>query len=442
MMASTVKFVSCTLASFGSLEQKDPGTLYFVTDERRIYKGATPFTGGIFKTVSQYPESGDVNTIYVNTTDGSVKFWDGAAYQVIVKPQPAELGVGSSAELATTKAVVDYVASKLEDVNSAADALAKRVTAAEGEITTINGKLGVIQGDGEGSIAKAKADAIAHTDEVQKTLQANIDKKADKATTLAGYGIGDAYTKTETDKQISTAVANAGHLKRAIVDSLPAVAEADANTIYMVKKTAGELGSAADNGYDEWMLVNGKFEKVGDSAVDLTDYATKAYAEQKANDALASAKSYADEKVNALDVTDTAVADQYVSAVSEKDGKITVTRATLPIRTVAEGSANGMIAVNGTDVKVHGLGSAAYTDSDAYATAAQGKKADSALQTADVATGKTNGTIAVRGTDVKVFGLGSAAYTNTDAYDAAGAAAGALNQAKTYTDQALTWTEL
>lgn len=47
--------------------------------------------------------------------------------------------------------------------------------------------------------------------------------------------------------------------------------------------------------------------------------------------------------------------------------------------------------------------------------------ADSAVQS--VAEGTTNGTIAVDGTDVAVHGLGTAAYTNATAYDAAGAAA-------------------
>ena len=48
--------------------------------------------------------------------------------------------------------------------------------------------------------------------------------------------------------------------------------------------------------------------------------------------------------------------------------------------TVAEGTTNGTIAVAGTDVAVHGLGSAAYTESTAYATSAQGAKADTAVQ--------------------------------------------------------------
>lgn len=50
--------------------------------------------------------------------------------------------------------------------------------------------------------------------------------------------------------------------------------------------------------------------------------------------------------------------------------------------------------------------------------------ADSAVQS--VAQGSTNGTIAVDGTDVAVKGLGSAAYTDSTAYDASGAAAAVL----------------
>ena len=47
---------------------------------------------------------------------------------------------------------------------------------------------------------------------------------------------------------------------------------------------------------------------------------------------------------------------------------------------ITTGGANGTISVKGTDVKVKGLGSAAYTEASAYATAAQGAKADTAYQ--------------------------------------------------------------
>ena len=56
------------------------------------------------------------------------------------------------------------------------------------------------------------------------------------------------------------------------------------------------------------------------------------------------------------------------------------------------------------------------------ATSAQGSKADSALQPSDVKEGTSNGTIAVDGTNVPVHGLGSAAYANSSAFDAAGSA--------------------
>lgn len=81
--------------------------------------------------------------------------------------------------------------------------------------------------------------------------------------------------------------------------------------------------------------------------------------------------------------------------------------------TFAEGKENGAFSVTpsggaATSVKVHGLGSAAYTESTAYATAAQGAKADSAVQ--EIATGSANGTIAVDGADIAVKGLGALAY--------------------------------
>ena len=51
-----------------------------------------------------------------------------------------------------------------------------------------------------------------------------------------------------------------------------------------------------------------------------------------------------------------------------------------------------------------------------------------------LATGTANGTVKFNGTDVAVQGLGSAAYTNSDAYDAAGSAKTAEDNAKAHAD--------
>lgn len=50
---------------------------------------------------------------------------------------------------------------------------------------------------------------IAEHQEVSDALSAAIGTKADKATTLAGYGIGDAYTKTQVDTKIADAISAA-----------------------------------------------------------------------------------------------------------------------------------------------------------------------------------------------------------------------------------------
>lgn len=56
---------------------------------------------------------------------------------------------------------------------------------------------------------KELADYIETHKEVSGALSAAIGKKADKATTLAGYGITDAYTSTQTDEKIAAAVKSA-----------------------------------------------------------------------------------------------------------------------------------------------------------------------------------------------------------------------------------------
>ena len=445
-----VKFVQGTAAQFALLESKDADTIYVITDEQRIYKGDVCLTGGIYTTVENFPEADQArNTLYVNTQTGEVRYFNGTAYQTVVPATGKTIsGTGDDNHLATTKAVVDYVATQIANLDVSAlegrvGTLETEMDAAEGRLDTVEGQISTINGEGEGSIKKALNDAKSYTDqEVAKKanlehtheiedvtgLQVALDGKAAKADTLAGYGITDAYTKGETDSKIAEAVAAAPHLKRTIVEDLPDTEGADENTIYMVGTGAG----SEDSAYEEYMLINGAFEKIGSSKVDLTNYAEKTYvdaakqeaistaagdATQKANTAEQNAKTYADGLIAGLDVEDTAQEGKYVSAVAEVDGKIQVTRADLPAAaTLVEGTANGTVKFNGTDVPVHGLKSAAYTDATDYATAAQGALADTALQKADIATGSANGTISVDGSDVKVKGLGSAAYTETTAY--------------------------
>lgn len=483
-----VNFHRLDAATYAGIDAKQPDTIYFVTDARRIYMGDKEY--GLQVVSGTRPGTGSLNTLYIDSTAHTISYWNGTSYNSLEIPFGTTIsGTGDDSHLATTKAVVDYVASKLTDLDVGAlegrvDTLETEMDTAQSDITTIKGQIVTINGEGEGSIKKAASDAqtaaiaaaktytdqqvatkanLEHTHEIDDVtgLQAALDGKADKSTTLAGYGIGDAYTKGQTDSAIASAVAAAPHLKRTIVEALPDAGSADQNTIYMVGTGAG----SEDSAYEEYMLINGAFERIGTSDVDLTNYATKTYVDQAETDAVNAAKSYTDTEVAeaietaatnasseadaaetaaktyadgliaALDKTDSAQAGQYVSAVSQENGVITVQRATLPTAPeITTGGTNGTIKVGEEEVAVAGLKSAAYTDASDYATAEQGAKADTAVQ--EVTEGTANGTILVDGTSVAVHGLGAAAYTETTAY--ATAAQG------TKADQvfaALTWQE-
>lgn len=91
-----------------------------------------------------------------------------------------------------------------------------------------------------------------------------------------------------TQAEVNAAIANAGHLKRTVVEGLPAVGEADEHTIYMVLADPDNENS---NTYEEYMVINGVWEKMGTSDVDLTPYA-------KSADIVAITTSEIDEVIN------------------------------------------------------------------------------------------------------------------------------------------------
>lgn len=89
-------------------------------------------------------------------------------------------------------------------------------------------------------------------------LMTSADKKK-----LDAFGAASTYATTAyVGQQISAA----GHITKTIVTSLPAVSDAKNNVIYMVKKASGTSG----NLYDEYMLIDGALEKVGDTETKIS----------------------------------------------------------------------------------------------------------------------------------------------------------------------------
>lgn len=105
---------------------------------------------------------------------------------------------------------------------------------------------------------KALEDAQKYADEAK---QAAIDAAAEDATEKANQALVDAKTF------VAQEIAAVDHLKREIVTALPE-ADIDANTIYMVKDE-----SASGDMYREYLLIDGALVQIGDTSVDLSDYA-------------------------------------------------------------------------------------------------------------------------------------------------------------------------
>ena len=75
---------------------------------------------------------------------------------------------------------------------------------------------------------------------------------------FALFGAASSYaTMTYVGKQISAA----RHISKSIVETLPAVKDAQDNVIYMIKKATPD----GSNLYDEYMLISGALEKIGDT---------------------------------------------------------------------------------------------------------------------------------------------------------------------------------
>lgn len=149
-----------------------------------------------------------------------------------------------------------------------------------------------------------------------------------------------AISPQGVDQKISAAVGEITSFEYKIVDSLPSTSEGKKGVVYLVAHS----GSTTNNVYDEYIFLPAegstaaRYEKIGTTDIDLTPYAKKTEiptkVSQLTNDSDFETKANVGSRItgaiNSLDKADTAVEGKYVSAVSETNGVITVTRASLP----------------------------------------------------------------------------------------------------------------
>ena len=149
--------------------------------------------------------------------------------------------------------------------------------------------VGVGERNDQRFLKNADKGALATLDEVSKAqlsaaLSSEITGKADSSTTLAGYGITDAYTKSEVDAKITGSYKPQGSITAAGIDSALLVA-ANYGYVYNVSEDftttadfvegAGKSHPAGTNIVVVQSESAYKFDVLA-GMVDLTPYATKA----------------------------------------------------------------------------------------------------------------------------------------------------------------------
>lgn len=328
-------------------------------------------------TADQYAQlaSKDVNTFYyVDGKDlylGTIKLSNAADLQAAITRIAAnETHIGDISTLKTTQKA--SLTAAINEVKAEVSALTG------GETGGISDMIAAVTGNLTDLTTDARTNLVAAINE----LDAALDAEKTNSKVILEEGTSTDYAKVYTVKQGTTTVGTINIPKDMVVKSGKIVVNPEG-------QTAGT--------YIELTLANATSDKIYVNVGTLVDIYT--------------AQADATQVQLVIDSSTREISATIVP------GSITATElAASAVTTAKIANRNVTLEKLATDVKTS-LG-----------------KADSALQASDIAEGGADGTISVYGTDVKVSGLGSAAYTASNAYDAAGMASTAESNAKSYTD--------
>ena len=272
---------------------------------------------GAWKNKLGYALESSLNTVATNvdTVSGNLKALSTKVDTISGDLDALEVSVAAKASNTDLQAVSAQV-----DVNTAAIG----TKATQADMTALSGKV------------EANTSAIA-------AANAAIAGKADKATTLAGYNISDAYTKTETNSAIDSKIATANEALQAAIDAKVAKADiatsipseaAEASDTKVASQKAVATAVAGIN-----TTVAGKADKATTLAgYGITDAYTKTETGEQITSAVNGAKSELqtaiDGKVAKTDIT-TVIAESSAASDTKVPSEKAVASAIEEVKAVA-----------------------------------------------------------------------------------------------------------
>ena len=437
-MAYDVKFKKGLQSGYDALSTKDSGTFYIVTDTPAIYLGSVKLTSvsELSAALSRITANeGNISKILSGlngfdlTSQGSVKTFIQGVETAI------EGHIGDLSDLDTTDktnivSAINEIQGSISDIVSNSITIVHEDTPTAGYASTYTFKAGNVT-IGKIDIPK---DLVVQSGEIVQATPSN-----------------PIHNKT-SGEFIKLVIAN--QAEPLYIDATSLV------DVYTAQQGATQVQVSVVSGVISASIVAGSI-----TATEL------------ASDSVLTVK-IKDKNVTTAKLADGAVTNDKL----DSSLKSAISKANSSVQSVTQGSANGTISVDGTDVGVKGLGSAAYTDSGAYDVAGAAslvqntvtgtssseagslnlnglKKSITALESAvgsggDIDTRISNAIGALDVSDTAVSGeyVSQVSETNgkisvtraslpdySNTYDAKGSANTALNSAKSYTDTALTW---
>ena len=445
-----IKFYKCTAQQYNELT-KNADYFYYLTDTEKFYLGEIELSNKDANYLTEVVAK-DKSIVVTNNNEVGVKISQKAGNNITLQTGSGEEGLYVNVPAAT-----DYTVTVTETSGSAADPYSKRYNVVQ-SATGLNANIDIPKDMvvSNGSVVEITFHDNklwdGSTDVTSKIKPTGTPSASDAGKyiklIIANATSDTIYIGVKDLVDIYTAQPNATQIQLAISNSNVISATIVAGS---VGTTELANGAVTTDKIDSKAVTSAKLSDDVNASLTKADNAVKSIAQGDSNGQI----KYTTDGTN---YTSVSVKGLGSAAYTNTDAYATAAQGELAdsaVQSVTTGTANGTIKVDGVAVSVHGLGSAAYTDSDAYATAAQGDLADSALQKADITTGTTNGTIKVKGDPVAVYGLGSAAYAATTDFDAAGSAsavqtaligsstdaasANTIYGAKAYADSVLEW---
>ena len=253
------------------------------------------------------------------------------------------------------------------DVKTLKEALNTYKTSNDARVKTVENSIGTV-----GDFA-----------EVGSTVSAAIVKLANDIKTAQSAGVVTVSTETTTEGMSKSYTFTQNGQQITVID-IPKDMVVSGGEV--VKDPAGQ----APGTYICLTLANAAQDKLYINATNLVDVYTAAEGAAEVQLAFGGVNGYevsatlvdggvSTTKIAEAAVTTSKIADKNVTkAKLEQTVQDSLGKADTAVQTVAEGTANGEILVDGAAVKVHGLGSAAYQNSDAFdgAGTAAGVKAE------------------------------------------------------------------